>query len=182
MENGVLALQCPKHDTYHVQADSVIVEILDEGDQPCKPGEIGRVVVTDLHNFATPFIRYELGDYAERGEACPCGRTLPVLTRILGRTRNMLSLPNNVKIYPLLSRLTWPTPELIRQFQIIQHSLNEIEVKVTFTGPAGDEDKAGIIRSVDAFFKHRYQVRLSVCDEIARSPSGKFEDFQSLIA
>ena len=45
------------------------------------PGEIGRLVVTRLHHFATPLLRYDIGDYAEVGDACPCGRGLPVLRR-----------------------------------------------------------------------------------------------------
>ena len=50
-----------------------------------------------LHNFAMPLIRYAIGDLAEVGAACPCGRTLPVLRRVLGRTRDMLVLPSGEK-------------------------------------------------------------------------------------
>jgi len=57
-------------------------------------GQVGRVVVTDLHNFATPLIRYDLGDYAEMADTCPCGRGLPALKRIMGRRRNMVRLPD----------------------------------------------------------------------------------------
>ena len=89
-EVGYIALQCPEHEHYHVQAESVLVEILDERGAPAPPGETGRVVVTDLHNFAMPLVRYEIGDYAEVGEPCACGRGLPVLRRIVGRVRNML--------------------------------------------------------------------------------------------
>ena len=87
-EVGIIALQCPDHAHYHVQAENVFVEVLDGDDKPVKPGRVGRLVVTDLHNFATPLIRYEIGDYAEVGEPCPCGRGLPVLKCIQGRTRN----------------------------------------------------------------------------------------------
>jgi phenylacetate-coenzyme A ligase PaaK-like adenylate-forming protein len=61
------------------------VEVLDEEGRPCAPGETGRVVATSLNNFAMPLIRYETGDTAEVGAPCPCGRGLPVLTRIMGR-------------------------------------------------------------------------------------------------
>ena len=84
-EVGYIALQCPDHEHYHVQAESVLVEVLDEQGRACAPGAIGRVVVTTLHNFAMPLIRYDIGDYEEVGEACSCGRGLPVLRRILGR-------------------------------------------------------------------------------------------------
>lgn len=85
MEVGHMALQCPDHEHYHIMAESIMVEILDENGKPCLPGELGRVVLTSLHNFAMPLIRYEIGDYATLGERCPCGRGLPVLERIVGR-------------------------------------------------------------------------------------------------
>jgi phenylacetate-CoA ligase len=84
-EAGVLALQCPRRDHFHVQAETAIVEILDEAGRACAPGQTGRVVVTDLVNFGMPLIRYAPGDYAEAGAPCDCGRGLPVLTRIAGR-------------------------------------------------------------------------------------------------
>jgi phenylacetate-CoA ligase len=98
-ESSYLALQCPEEGRYHVQSEGVLLEVLD-GDRPCGPGEVGRVVVTPLHNFAMPLIREELGDYAEVGEACPCGRGLPVLKRILGRVRNLATLPTGAQFFP----------------------------------------------------------------------------------
>lgn len=77
-----LALQCPEHKNYHVQSESVIVEVLDSKNKTCQPGETGRVVITTLHNFASPLIRYETGEYVQVAESCACGRGLPVLGRI----------------------------------------------------------------------------------------------------
>ena len=84
-EAGYLALQCPDYPHFHVQSENVLLEVVDDVGQPCGPGEVGRVLITSLNNFATPLIRYELGDYAEVGAPCPCGRGLPVLKRIMGR-------------------------------------------------------------------------------------------------
>jgi phenylacetate-CoA ligase len=84
-EAGCIALQCPDHEHYHVQSESVLVEVLDTKDRPCAPGTVGRVVVTTLQNFAMPLVRYDIGDLAEVGDPCPCGRGLPVLKRIAGR-------------------------------------------------------------------------------------------------
>jgi phenylacetate-CoA ligase len=86
-EAGPLALQCPRHEHYHAQSELVVFEILRDDGQPSAPGETGRVVVTDLANFGMPLIRYAPGDYAERGQACDCGRGLPVIARIIGRSR-----------------------------------------------------------------------------------------------
>ncbi|MGH7125970.1 MAG: phenylacetate--CoA ligase family protein, partial [Stellaceae bacterium] len=71
VEVGYIALQCPEQEHYHVQMEAALVEILDAKGNPCAPGEVGEVVVTPLHNYATPLIRYALGDYAEVGAPCP---------------------------------------------------------------------------------------------------------------
>lgn len=76
---GAVALQCPVSGLLHVQAEHVLVEIVDEGGWHCRPGEVGRLVVTCLHNFAAPLLRYDTGHRAEVGESCACGRTLPIL-------------------------------------------------------------------------------------------------------
>jgi len=86
-EAGCLALQCPDHEHYHVQSESVLVEVLDERDRACPPGSMGRIVITTLQNFAMPLVRFESGDLAEVGAACPCGRGLPVLRRIVQHGR-----------------------------------------------------------------------------------------------
>ena len=83
-EVGPIALQCPEHEQFHIQSESALVEVLNAQGRPCAAGETGRVVATPLHDFAMPLIRYELRHFAEVGAACPCGRGLPVLTRLFG--------------------------------------------------------------------------------------------------
>jgi phenylacetate-CoA ligase len=78
-EAGTIALQCPEHGRLHVQSESLLLEILYESGRACAPDKIGCVVISDLHNLALPLIRYEIGDYAEAAEPCPCGRGLPTL-------------------------------------------------------------------------------------------------------
>lgn len=79
-EFGPIALQCPENPHYHVQSEGLRVEVLDEHGRPCPPGEVGRVVVTDLHNFATPSSATSWattprwGRPARAGAACPCWR------------------------------------------------------------------------------------------------------------
>lgn len=79
---GIVAIQCPDHAHYLVQAEDLFCEVLDPNGAPCEPGETGRLVVTPLHNFSMPLIRYETGLEAELGEPCESGRGLPVLNRV----------------------------------------------------------------------------------------------------
>ena len=145
-ETGIIAIQCPIHHHYHVQAESLLVEVLDSSGEPCAPGQIGRVIVTDLHNFATPMIRYELGDYAEAGVSCSCGRNLPVLNRILGRSRNMLTLPSGEQFWPSFPAEILMTVEPVRQVQLVQRNLREIDVILAAcadTSPKSSKSRAG---------------------------------------
>lgn len=93
-EFGYIAFQCPVHDHLHVSTPSVFVEVVDDDGQPCDVGVPGRVLVTSLHNFAMPLIRYEIGDVAQLGAPCESGLNWPVLERIVGRTRDGVTLPN----------------------------------------------------------------------------------------
>lgn len=180
-EVGYIALQCPSYEHYHVQSENVLVEILREDGEPCAPGEVGKVIVTTLHNFAMPFIRYDIGDYAEVGEACPCGRGLPVLKRIFGRVRNMLTLPNGEKRWPLVGCRGYGEPWLIRQFQFTQRSLEAIEVRVVTGRPLTAREEAGLRQRILDSLGYPFRLELLYCDAIERSAGGKFEDFRSEI-
>src|SRR5688572_19629487 len=75
----MIGAECEQHTGLHVTADNLYVEVL-RGGAPCEPGQVGEVVITDLHNYGFPLIRYRIGDAASwRGEPCSCGRGLPLL-------------------------------------------------------------------------------------------------------
>ena len=180
-EIGVVALQCPEHEHYHVQ-ETVIVEVLDDHDRPCQPGQMGRVVLTDLHNYAMPLIRYEIGDYAEVGEQCSCGRTLPVLKQVLGRTRNMLVLPSGDKLWPSFILSHWAKLAPIRQIQVIQHSHTDVEVKVVPTADISETVETQLRDAIAHDLGGQFHIQLTYTDDIPRSKSGKYEDFISKVA
>lgn len=178
-ETGYLALQCPEHNHYHIQSETVLVEILDDQDKPCLPGQSGRVVVTTLHNFAMPFIRYELMDYATVGEPCPCGRGLPVINNILGRQRNLVTLPDGRRYWPLIGYHTWIGLAPIEQVQIIQKSLNSVEAKLVMPRPFTNDEKTKFIQILQDALGHPFAIDITYHEHIPRSPGGKYEDFVS---
>ncbi len=177
IEAGVLALQCPGGEHYHVASESVLLEVLDDSDRPCAPGEVGRVVVTPLHNFATPLIRYEIGDYAQVGAPCACGRGLPVLNRIMGRTRNMLVLPTGERRWPFPAGAKLAKEGAVRQIQLVQTSLHEIDLRVVSVQPLTVEQRARLSEAVVREFGHPFRVRVIEAERIERAASGKYEDF-----
>jgi phenylacetate-CoA ligase len=181
-EVGYIALQCPEHEHYHVQAETRVVEVLDESGQPCPPGGVGRVVVTDLNNFAMPLVRYELGDLAEAGPPCPCGRGLPVLSRILGRVRNMLVTKDGKRYFPTFGTRSMPGLEQLRQHQFVQKTFDLVEGRLVLSAPLDAELEEALRRHVLARLPSGFDVRFVSVDSVPRSPSGKFEDFVSEVA
>jgi len=181
-EVGYLALQCPEHEHHHVQSENILLEVLDENDQPCAPGETGRVVITALHNFATPLIRYANGDYAVVGEACPCGRGLPVLKRILGRMRNMMTLPTGEQLWPYFGSDKLRAAAPLRQFQLVQKSLTELEVHLVVERPFTSEDEGRVRSVITGEIGDVFNIVFIYHETIPRGPGGKYEDFRSEIA
>jgi len=180
-EAGYIALQCPLHEHYHVQSENLLVEILDEAGRPCGQGETGRVVLTPLHNFAMPLIRYELGDYAEVGAPCDCGRGLPVLARIHGRRRNMVVLPDGRRHWPSLPSTLWLSVAAIRQFRVVQTTPDSLEVTYVMDRPLTDPEQKKLEAALAERMGHAFGVVWNRVDSIERSPNAKFEDFVSLL-
>lgn len=181
-ELGYMALQCPRHEHLHVQSEAVLLEVLDAAGNPCRPGEIGRVVVTVLHNFAMPLIRYEIGDYAEVGEPCACGRGLPVLKRIAGRVRNLVTLPDGSRHWPSFRGDTWAHIAPLRQLQLVQHDRQTIEARLVCDRRLTESEEAAFSKSLAECFGHRFRVAFTYLDRIERSAGGKYEDFVSRVA
>jgi phenylacetate-CoA ligase len=182
VEIGIIALQCPEHKHSHVMADNVLVEVLHEDGRACRPGEVGAVVVTALHNFAQPLIRYAVGDYAEVGPSCPCGRGLPVLTRILGRERNMLVLPNGDRLWPNMPSSKWAHLAPLKQIQLIQHSVEEIEARIVSARALTADEERNLAKAFGDLFRRHFRFRFTYLDDIPRSKGGKFEGFISLVS
>ena len=182
-ECGYIALQCPEHPHYHVQAERLLVEILDERGAPCGPGQIGRVVITDLHNFATPLVRYELGDYAEVGAPCPCGRGLPVLTRIVGRRRGMLVYPDGRTLWPAFT-IACRAAAPYRELQLVQDTVDTLRLRVVPVAetPLTDGHRAALTAALHATLGRDFTISIEVVDELGRSPAGKLEEFVSRVA
>lgn len=181
-EAGYLALQCPRGAHYHVQAENVILEVVDDAGRPCPPGAEGHVLVTTLHNFATPLVRYALGDIAELGEPCACGRGLPVLQKIHGRRRNRLRLPDGRSEFPYLGehgQIAAATGVTVRQFQFVQKSTEEVELRLVTDRDFTEEEAERARRLVQANLGHPFRILLTRCEEIPKGPGGKLEEFVS---
>jgi phenylacetate-CoA ligase len=182
-EAGYLALQCPEAPQhYHVQAENVLLEVVDDAGAACAPGEAGHVLITTLHNFATPLIRYELGDIVELGGACPCGRGLPVVKGIRGRRRNRLRLPDGRSEFPYLGehgQIAAASGVRVRQFQFVQRSVEEVEVKLVTDREFTADEAERVRRVVQSNLGYPFRITLTRCAEIPKGPGGKYQEFVS---
>ncbi len=181
-ECGMLALQCPVSGDYHSQSEVAIVEVIDSSGKACESGEIGRVVVTPLHNFAMPLIRYDTGDFAEVGSPCSCGRGLPTLKRILGRRRNRLHLPDGNTTWPQLSSMPWQElAPAVARFQLRQ----ERDFSLVFRYEASDPLPADSLIRIGAALMDQLRYTLPIefehVEALPLSEAGKLEDFVSSI-
>lgn len=175
-EAGFLALQCPQGERYHVQSETVLVEILDEQGEPARPGQVGAVVLTVLHGFAMPLIRYAIGDYAEVGEDCPCGRRLPVLERILGRRRNQVTLPDGRRVWPDIGGI-WAAMPDADQIQLLQRGPDHVEVRFAPGAPLSSEREGEIRDQIQRALAHPFRLTFTGMEAIPRQPNGKYETF-----
>jgi phenylacetate-CoA ligase len=178
-EGDWIAVQCPQQPHYHLQSELNFIEVLAEDGRPCRAGEVGRIVVTPFHSYAMPLLRYEMEDYAEVGEPCPCGRGLPVLRRILGRERSLLTLPNGEKRMAPFGTRIFAELSAIRQFRMVQTGLARIEVRFVADRVLTGKESAHIIHALGNQLTPEFKVTLRRVDELPRSKSGKWLEFVS---
>ncbi|CAG0945200.1 phenylacetate-CoA ligase [Gammaproteobacteria bacterium] len=179
-EVGNIAFRC-QENRLHVQSETILVEILDDAARACAPGEMGRVVLTSLHNLAMPLIRYDIGDFARFGEPCPCGRAHPVLDRVLGRVRNLALAPDGRRFWPSALARIREVPG-IRQFQYVQTAPGTIELRLVLGRALDAADEARLRDLTCSLLGHPYEVLIRPVPAIPRGPTGKFEEFLSLLA
>jgi len=181
-EFGPIATQCAAGGPYHVMAEGLVVEVLRDDGSVCGPGESGRLVITDLHNFATGMIRYETGDHAEVGGPCACGRGLPTLARILGRSRNMIALPDGSRRWPRIGLTQYGKLAPIKQFQLIQRTATKLELRLHVARPLSAEERDGVVSGLQQRLGYAFDVDIILFDHaLPRGTNGKFESVMSLI-
>jgi phenylacetate-CoA ligase len=173
-DSGFIAHECPQGGM-HVLSDATVVEIVDKRGMALQPGEPGEIVVTDLYSEEAPFIRYATGDIGvASSRVCACGRALPLLERIEGRSNDLVVAPDGRRINSLA--LVYPLREIngIEQYRITQKEVDCFHVQIVCNGsfPADGEDR---IRSGwTQLMRTRVRVTFEYLSRIPAEPRGKF--------
>lgn len=181
-ELGVIALQCPVSGLYHTMSETLIVEVLHPDGSACQPEETGELVITDLCNYATPLIRYALADYAEVAPPCPCGRSLPTLKRILGRSRHLAIYPDGKKRWPLLDVHLFRQCAPVVQFKIIQKTTTDLDATFVVTQSLTEQQRQLLKETIQKAMGHPFNVCISTqYEQFIPSSNGKAQDFICLV-
>lgn len=162
---------------FHVNTELVVWETLRDDGSPAAPGEVGRVVLTNLHNHAMPFLRYDTKDLAAVDDAaCACGRGFPVVGQLDGRSQECLILPSGRMINPtslghyLFVVHGWV--DAVRHYQLVQRAPDDVLLQLVLAD--GDASTAArIAGDVQALLGEGIRVDFAVVSEIPLERSGK---------
>lgn len=168
MENGILAQEFPGYRHFNINWASYVIEILDEEtDDPAPYGTLGRIVITDLFNYAMPMIRYDTGDV---GIMNLDSEGVPVLTEVHGRRLDMLYNTRGEVVSPAV---VWELKYFpnIQQFQLIQNDRKSYTIRLTLDGPF--DSHAEVIRKYKTHLGEDAEISLEMTDEIPVLKSGK---------
>ena len=173
-ETMLIAAECEAHAGMHMSEENVVVEVA-PGGRPAVVGAAGDLLVTDLHNYGMPFIRYANGDVGSMAVdgVCPCGRTLRKLARVEGRRMDTLRDANGDPVPGMLfASILQLDAGALRAFQVVQKASGEVELKVVRGRDWHEERFTAASRRLGGYFKG-LPFRVTFCDDIPASKSGK---------
>jgi phenylacetate-CoA ligase len=175
-EVGLIASECEQHRGFHLNAEHVFVEFLRDDGSWASPGEEGRIVVTDLVNHGMPLIRYEVGDLGVPSErACACGRGLPLMERLTGRTADFLQRRDGSKVAGIsLVEKTLTAIAGIAQLQIIQEQLDEFVLNVVHGPDFSEESERDLSRAMHEVFGDDVRVHVRKVDRLTQERNSKY--------
>jgi phenylacetate-CoA ligase len=186
-----IAYECDAHKGHHIVSESYIVEVIKDG-RIAQAGELGEIVVTDLNNYCMPLIRYRLGDLGvatDNSERCPCGRGLPRIGRIEGRTQAIVFGANGTYMpSSFFLHLFKDFTHIMRQFQIVQEEKGAITLKLIKAPRFEDETFEQLLALLRKYVGEDMKINVEFVDNIPLGRTGKHQsvisrlgvDFQHL--
>jgi phenylacetate-CoA ligase len=143
-EVSAVSWECPSGSGYHVNADAVVVEVLDVDGGPAAPGEPGDVVVTSLLNRTAPMVRYRLADIgALLPGPCPCGITLPLMGQVEGRSLDWIVAPGGHRVSPqrllVQTLLGSEVTNTVRRYRVVQRAVDDFLVEIEWAGGRSEQ-------------------------------------------
>lgn len=178
---GFIAHQCPQGGM-HITAEDIIVEIIDNEGNPVPHGTSGEIVVTHLATKDFPFIRYRTGDIAVLTDRnCKCGRGLPLIEEIQGRTTDFIMAMDGTIMHGLA--VVYPIRDIpgIASFKVVQETKERLVVQIVPNEHCSPEAENLISKGLRARLGQNLDVSIQRVSEIPREKSGKFRYVKSLV-
>jgi len=173
-ERTIVVSECPKGG-FHLNSEYGIARLINNG-KDVFSGEVGEIVTTNLNNFVMPLINYKTDDLAVMSdELCPCGRGLPLVSRIIGRVEDVIIGPDGRRVGRLDAAFRYIKG--VRISQIVQKSLDEIEVRLVVDGHLTDTDERKLVEQLRNRLGTKMKIKFQIVgeEEIERSTSGKIK-------
>jgi phenylacetate-CoA ligase len=182
-EIGLIAWECKQHLGYHVNADNVVVEFVNDKGENVAPSEKGEIVCTNLYNYEMPLIRYRQGDIGTyTAEECDCGIRLPMMELKGGRKDDFLRTTSGQVVPPTIF-FPYPFEDFskIKQFKVIQKRKNEIVIQLVLNNYI-DSELLNVARgNIKKVFGQDMEVEFEFLDHLKRARNGKLRKIISLI-
>jgi phenylacetate-CoA ligase len=179
---GFIAHQCPD-GALHITAEDIVVEIVSEDGNVLPPQEKGEIVITHLSTGDFPFVRYRTGDVGSLSkDSCTCGRGLPVLAEIEGRSTDFIKAADGTVLHGLAFIYVLREIPEVEEFKIVQESITRMTVQIV----TSSSDTAQLENTITEQFRRRLGDSLVVnfvyVTKIEREASGKFRYVVSQLA
>lgn len=176
---ATIAWQCPTCTEYHIATDTTIVEFLENG-KPVPAGIEGDVVITNLHNYTMPFIRYALGDRAVLSPKKPrCGRPFPLMAAINGRKGDFILLPSGKKLSPHPFFRALDETVGVASWRLIQRNKRDIRIEVEGAELWSDSARDNVLAEIQQLVGSEVSVTMETVDRLRRNP---FEKLRSVVS
>jgi phenylacetate-CoA ligase len=182
IEAGAIGFECERHAGHHVNMDMCPVRIVDAEGREVAAGESGDVVISNLTNRATVLLNYRQGDLAHTTEPCTCGRNLPMISLLEGRTAEWLTDRDGQAVHPQAVKMLLRTEAPIRRYQVVQERRDRFALSVV---PAPETDLRGLAARLERRFAEQFgegtATEVRFVEDLPRTDSGKVRTVISLV-
>ena len=182
-EVGPIAFQCPDSDDYyHCCVANVVVEVVGEDNGQVPEGTRGTVLVTGLHQWASPAVRYQLGDIASMHATCPaCGATVPTLSQLLGRKHVLLRMRDRTWRYVQPLAGDWLACAAFLEYRLVQTQPFSFRAEFVLDHPISPVEMDAVAKMLVDRIGPEFTFELVQLDAIPWPPSRKRQEFVGLI-
>jgi phenylacetate-CoA ligase len=170
-----LGMECDRGTGYHIPSDNVRVEVVDDAGRPAPPGQEGRIVVTDLHNATTPFVRYEIGDIGTMapGVPCACGLPFPLLASVDGRLQDVVHTERGPVSAIYVTATMRKFDDWIEGHQVVQDTKERVLIRLLTRVELTPERLAPVTARLRERLGDAIRIDYERVDELERRRTGK---------